>query len=94
MHFSGGPGRHLERSPASLPAKAIAYWTLLYGTYANWFVTRSLRFRYRGPSPITAVGIRAALAGDSDHGRLYERWRRDVASSVLILWGLRARSLR
>jgi hydroxylaminobenzene mutase len=78
------------------PAKAIAYWTLLYGTYANWFVTTlAAIFGTAALSPITAVGHSGqpwqetmVTAGFMSVGVVI------VVSSVLILWGLRARSLR
>jgi hydroxylaminobenzene mutase len=79
----------------SPPTKAVAYWTALYGTYANWLVTTlAASFGTAALSPITAAG-RAGLP-----------WQESVvtvgfltvgisiiASSVLVLWGLRARAL-
>src|SRR5216683_483072 len=40
-------------------AKAIAYWTALYGTYVNWLVTAlAAAFGTAAVSPITAAGLR------------------------------------
>src|SRR5882672_1948836 len=39
------------------PAKSIAYWTALYGTYVNWLVTTlAATFGTAALSPITAAG--------------------------------------
>jgi len=79
----------------SPPTKAAAYWTALYGTYANWFVTSlAAYFGTAALSPITAAG-RTGLP-----------WQESVvtvgfltvgisiiASSVIVLWGLRAKAL-
>lgn len=76
-----------------LVAKAIAYWTALYGTYVNWLVTTlAAIFGTAALSPISAAGY---------HG---ESWQESVVTagfmsvgvvivvfSVLALWGLRAR---
>ena len=41
----------------SLPAKAAAYWTALYGTYANWTVTvLAAILGMAALNPITAAG--------------------------------------
>src|SRR6202158_4875488 len=79
--------------PAS---KAIAYWTALYGTYVNWLVTT-----------LAAVFGNAALSPISAAGHHGQAWQEShvtagfmsvgvviVASSVLVLWGLRASALR
>ena len=76
--------------------KALAYWTALYGTYANWLVTTlAAAFGTAALSPITGVGHTGqpwqetlVTAGFMSVGVVI------VLSSVLILWGLRARSLR
>jgi hydroxylaminobenzene mutase len=71
--------------------KAAAYWSALYGTYANWAVTALAAIFGTGAlSPITAAG------------RSAQPWQESmvtfafmsvgiviIASSVLILWGLR-----
>jgi len=73
-----------------------AYWSALYGTYANWAVTTlAAIFGTAAMSPITGAG----------HGA--EPWQENlvtlgfmsvgiviVASSVLILWGLRRAAAR
>jgi hydroxylaminobenzene mutase len=75
--------------------KAIAFWTALYGTYGNWFVTTlAASFGTVALSPITGAG------------RSGQPWQESlvtvgflsvgitiVASSVLSLWGLRAKAL-
>jgi (hydroxyamino)benzene mutase len=79
----------------SPPIKTAAYCTALYGTYVNWFVTSlAAYFGTAALSPITAAG-RSGLP-----------WQESVvtvgfltvgisivASSLLVLWGLRAKAL-
>jgi hydroxylaminobenzene mutase len=75
-------------------AKAMAYWTALYGTYANWFVTMlAAIFGTAALSPVTAAGHSGwpwqeglVTAGFISVGLVI------VASSLLVLWGLRARA--
>ena len=74
--------------------KAIAYWSALYGTYVNWLVTTlAAVFGTAALSPITADGHSGqpwqeifVMAGFLSVGVVI------VASSLLILWGLRARA--
>ena len=76
-------------------AKTTAYWTALYGTYVNWFVTSlAAAFGTAALSPITAAGRRApawqetlVTAGFLTVGISI------IAASVLALWGLRAKAL-
>ena len=76
--------------------EAIAYWTALYGTYVNWLVTTlAAVFGTAALSPLTAVGHSGQpwqesliKAGFMSVGLVI------VASSVLVLWGLRARATR
>jgi hydroxylaminobenzene mutase len=76
-------------------AEAIAYWTALYGTYVNWTVTTvAAAFGASSLSPITGAGHKAApwqeaivKIGFLSVGIVI------VASSVLILWGLRRRAI-
>ncbi len=80
----------------SAPAKATAYWTALYGTYVNWLVTTlAAIFGTAALSPITAVGHSGrpwqesiVTVGFVSVGAVI------VVSSLLVLWGLRARALR
>jgi (hydroxyamino)benzene mutase len=72
----------------------IAFWTAIYGTYANWLVTTlAAAFGTGALSPITAAG------------RSGQPWQESlvtvgfltvglatVTSSLLVLWGLRARA--
>lgn len=75
--------------------KAAAYWGVLYGTYANWAVTTLAAILGTAAlSPITAAGHSAqpwqesiVTAGFMSVGVVI------VASSVLILWGLRRRAV-
>jgi (hydroxyamino)benzene mutase len=77
-------------------AKATAYWTALYGTYVNWLVTTlAAIFGTAALSPITAAGHSGqpwqeslVTAGFLSVGIVI------VASSVLVLWGLRAKTLQ
>jgi hydroxylaminobenzene mutase len=72
-------------------SKVAAYWAVLYGTYANWAVTTlAAVFGTAALSPITAAGHRAlpwkegvVTFGFISVGLVI------VASSVLVLWGLR-----
>jgi hydroxylaminobenzene mutase len=76
--------------------EAIAYWTALYGTYVNWLVTTlAAVFGTAALSPLTAAGHSGQpwqesliKAGFMSVGLVI------VASSVLVLWGLRARATR
>lgn len=75
----------------SAPLKAAAYWSALYGTYANWAVTTLAAIFGTGAlSPITAAG------------RSAQPWQENVvtfgfmsvglaivAAAILVLWGLR-----
>jgi (hydroxyamino)benzene mutase len=79
---------HVRLSPRTA---AIAFWTLLYGTYVNWFMTAlAAVFGTGALSPITAPG-RSGLpwqeslvtAGFMSVGIAI------LFASVLVLWGLR-----
>ena len=73
------------------PVKVTAYWTALYGTYANWLVTSiAAAFGTAASSPITSAGHSG------------QPWQESVvamgflsvtiaiiATSILVLWGLR-----
>jgi hydroxylaminobenzene mutase len=71
--------------------KVAAYWSALYGTYANWAVTT-----------LAAIFGTAALSPITAAGRSGQPWQESVvtlgfmtvgivivAASVLVLWGLR-----
>jgi hydroxylaminobenzene mutase len=77
----------------SSSAKGIAFWTTLYGTYGNWFVTT-----------LAAVFGTAALSPITGAGHSGQGWQENlvkigfmsvgiaiVASATLTLWGFRAR---
>jgi (hydroxyamino)benzene mutase len=76
-------------------AKAIAYGTALYCTYVNWLVTTlAAVFGTAALSPITAAGHSGqpwqeglVTAGLLSVGVVI------VVASVLVLWGLRAKTL-
>lgn len=78
-------------SPA---AKTAAFWTALYGTYANWFFTTF------GATSGTAAANPIAAAGH--HGLPWQETCAGVgfrsvevaifAASLLVLWGLRAKA--
>jgi hydroxylaminobenzene mutase len=77
-------------------AKATAFWSALYGTYANWLVTTlAAVFGTAAFSPISAAGLSA------------ERWQESlvsvgflsvsvgiIVSTLLVLWGLRTGALQ
>jgi hydroxylaminobenzene mutase len=81
---------HVRLSPS---ATAAAYWTALYGTYANWLMTvLAATFGTAALSPITGAG----------HSGL--PWQESfvtigfmsvgiaiIVSSILVIWGLRKR---
>ena len=87
----GGAWSAVNLRPA---IKATAYWTVLYGSYMNWvFTTLAAIFGTGALSPITAPGRVAqpweemvVTAGFMSVGVVI------VLSTVLILWGLRAKS--
>ncbi len=76
--------------------KAAAYWSALYGTYANWAVTTlAAALGTTAMSPVTSAGHSA------------QPWQENVvtfgfvsvgvamiAASILILWGLRRTAAR
>jgi hydroxylaminobenzene mutase len=76
------------------PAKATAYWAALYATYMNWLITTlAAVFGTGALSPITAPGYKGQpwqesfiMIGFMTVGLAY------VASSLIILWGFRARA--
>jgi len=78
-------------SPA---AKTAAFWTALYGTYANWFFTSfGAVFGTAAANPIVAAG---------HHGQPWQETLAGagflsvavaiIAASLLVLWGLRVKA--
>jgi (hydroxyamino)benzene mutase len=74
--------------------KSAAYWGVLYGTYANWAVTA-----------LAAIFGTAALSPITGAGHSGQPWQESlvtfgfmsvgiviVASTILVLWGLRSRA--
>ncbi len=74
-------------------ARAAAFWTVLYSTYANWFFTTLAAIFGTGAlSPITAPGLKAqpwqeglVTAGLMSVGIVI------VVSALIFLWGLRGK---
>jgi hydroxylaminobenzene mutase len=81
---------HVRLSP---PATTIAFWTVLYGTYVNWLITMlAAAFGTAALSPITGAGHSGqpwqesvVMIGFMSVGIAI------VASSALVVWGLRKR---
>jgi (hydroxyamino)benzene mutase len=78
------------------PAKATAYWSALYATYANWLVTTlAAIFGTAALTPIAAAGHRGQPWQERFVGAGFLSVAIVIiASSVLILWGLRSRALQ
>jgi len=74
-------------------AKAAAQWTALYGSYANWlFTTLAAAFGTAALSPITAAGHRGKPWQEKlEKAGFLSVAVSIIASSVLVLWGLRRR---
>ena len=73
---------------------AIAYWTALYGTYANWAVTTlAAVFGTGALSPVTAPGRMAAPWQENlVHAGFISVGIAILSATVLVLWGLRRRT--
>lgn len=75
--------------------KAVAFWTVLYGTYVNWVITTlAAAFGTAVLSPITGAGHSGqpwqeglVLVGFLSVGIAI------VAASAIVLWGLRGKAL-
>ncbi len=80
----------------SLRQEGVAFWSLLYGTYANWAVTT-----------LAAVLGTAALSPITGAGHSAPPWQETlvtlgfvtvgvaiIAASLLVLWGLRRAALK
>jgi hydroxylaminobenzene mutase len=74
---------------------AVAYWSALYGTYANWVITT-----------LAAIFGTAAMSPITGAGHLGQPWQEGVitfgfisvglviiVASILVLWGLRRNAL-
>jgi (hydroxyamino)benzene mutase len=72
--------------------KATAYWTALYGTYVNWFTTTlAAIFGTAADSPISSAGHSGQPWQETLVGAGFLSVSVSIiASSVLVLWGLRA----
>jgi hydroxylaminobenzene mutase len=87
----GAVWAHVTLPPS---VKTATYWITLYATYANWLMTTlAAVFGTGALSPITAPGYKGqpwqesfVTVGFMTVGLAY------VASSVLMLWGLRAKA--
>jgi hydroxylaminobenzene mutase len=89
----GAAWAHVRLSPG---LSSTAYWTALYGTYANWAVTS-----------LAAILGTAALSPITGAGHGGRPWQEAivtvgfvsvsiaiVACSILVLWGLRRSAMR
>jgi len=78
----------------SPPAKAIAFWSALYGTYANWFFTTlGAVLGTAAGNPITSAGHHAQPWQESLVGAgLLSVSFVIIAAALLVLWGLRPRA--
>jgi len=88
----GAAWAEVRLSPA---AKVAAFWTALYGTYVNWFVTTlAAVFATGALSPITAPG-RTALPWQEQIVTIgfISVGLAIVCCAVLVLWGLRGKVL-
>jgi (hydroxyamino)benzene mutase len=74
------------------PARAIAYWAALYGTYANWLVTTlAAVLGTAANTPIAAAGHSGQPWQESlVAGGFLSAAIAIVTCSALVLWGLRA----
>jgi hydroxylaminobenzene mutase len=81
----------------SLPprAKTIAFWLALYGTYVNWLVTTlAAIFGTAVLSPITGAGHTGQPWQESFVGIAFKTVGiAIIACSVLVLWGLRRKTV-
>ncbi len=77
-------------------AKTMAYWGTLYATYANWLITTlAAVFGTAAATPIAGAGHRGQPWQESLVGAGFLSVAIVIiASSVLILWGLRARGVQ
>ncbi|WP_348261311.1 hydrogenase [Telmatobacter sp. DSM 110680] len=89
----GGIWEHVRLSPT---ASTIAFWTVLYGTYVNWFVTALAAILGTGAlSPITGAGYRGQpLQETIVTGGFMSVGIAIVIASCLVLWGLRKEVVR
>lgn len=71
--------------------KVVAYWAVLYGTYANWaFTTLAAVFGTGALSPVTAPGLAAAAWQESlIQAGFMSVGVAIIGAAVLVLWGLR-----
>lgn len=88
----GAVWTEVRLSPAM---KTAAYWTALYGTYGNWFVTTlAAIFGTAALSPITGIGHHGLPWQEAFVGIAFPTVGiAIIASSVLVLWGLRAKAV-
>ncbi len=75
-------------------AKAFAFWTALCGTYGNWLITTlAAMFGTAALSPITGAGHRGTGWQEAVvSGGFHTVGIVVLASSAIVLWGLRARA--
>jgi hydroxylaminobenzene mutase len=75
-------------------AKTAAFWTALYGTYANWvFTTLAAMLGTAAANPISAAGHHGQPWQESLVGVGFQSVAVSIiASCVLVLWGLRGKT--
>ena len=80
----------------SAQAKAAAFWTALYGTYANWFFTTfGAVFGTAAANPITAAGHHGQPWQETLAGAGFRSVEvAIITASLLAFWALRARALK
>jgi len=78
----------------SPPAKTAAFWTALYGTYANWvFTTLGAVFGTAAANPISSAGHHGQPWQESLVGAGFLSVAvAIIAASLLVLWGLRGKA--
>jgi len=78
----------------SPPAKVTAFWTALYGTYANWvFTTLGAVLGTAAANPISAAGHHGQPWQESLVGAGFLSVAvAIIAASLLVLWGLRGKA--
>jgi len=76
----------------SQPAKTSAFWTALYGTYANWLTTTlGAIFGTAAASPISGAGYLGQPWQETLVGAGFLSVAVSIIAAVLLLiWGLRA----
>jgi hydroxylaminobenzene mutase len=77
-------------------AKTAAFWTALYGTYANWFFTTlGATFGTAAANPIVAAGHHGQPWQETLAGAGFRSVEVAItAASLVVFWGLGAKALK